>query len=213
MGGVRAGDDDLDGTVSQDTAQASGACEPLTMRSTIGSAVVVVLLLVIMPLAGACSADAEASPGGATRAEAWRTATLTDVLTGEDFRIADLRGKVVAIETMAIWCINCRVQQTAVVDALDELDSPDVIYVSLDVDPNERAGDLAEYARQFGFDWRFAIASPDVARSLAMTFGDQVLSPPSTPLIVLGRDGQVVERHLGGLDADDLVALFREHLS
>lgn len=145
-------------------------------------------------------------------AEAWRTASMRDVVSGEDFRIADFEGKVVAIEAMAIWCINCRFQQLEAQAALAEVDSPDVVYLSLDIDPNERAEDLAEYARREGFDWRFAVASPEVARSLAASFGDQVLSPPATPLIVLGRDGEVVERHLGIKGARDLAALFEENL-
>src|SRR3972149_6506560 len=90
--------------------------------------------------------------------------------------------------------------------------SPDVVYVSLAVDPNERAEDLAIYADREGYDWTFAIASADVSRSLAATFGDQVLSPPSTPLIILGPHGQLIEKHIGMKSADDLAALFEEHL-
>jgi hypothetical protein len=84
--------------------------------------------------------------------------------------------------------------------------------LSLDIDPNERAEDLSEYARREGFDWRFAVAPREVTRSLAATFGDQVLSPPSTPLIVLGPDGDVVEQHIGIKVAGELAALFEEQL-
>jgi thiol-disulfide isomerase/thioredoxin len=161
----------------------------------------------------ACSAGSDGAatipPSGD---DAWRTASIRDVVSGEDFRIADLEGKVVAIEAMAIWCVNCRLQQLQAQAALQEVDSPDVVYLSLDVDPNERAEDLAEYARREGFDWRFAVASPDVARSLAASFGDQILSPPATPLVVLGPDGQVVEQHIGIKGAGALAELFEEHL-
>ena len=51
-------------------------------------------------------------------AQPWATAPLTDVATGETFRIADLAGKVVIVETMAIWCSNCRAQQGDVQAAL-----------------------------------------------------------------------------------------------
>jgi thiol-disulfide isomerase/thioredoxin len=133
-------------------------------------------------------------------------------VSGTEFRIADFEGKVVAIETMAIWCLNCRAQQTEARAALERLDSPDLVYLSLDVDPNEPAAALADYARREGFGWRFAVAPPEVSRSLAATFGDQILSPPSTPLLVLDPDGQVVEQHLGIKSAADMVALFEEHL-
>jgi thiol-disulfide isomerase/thioredoxin len=144
--------------------------------------------------------------------EAWRSTPLRDVVSGEDFRIADLTGKVVAIEAMAVWCTSCRIQQLEAQAALGEVNSPDVVYLSLDIDPNERADDLAEYARREGFGWRFAIATPEVARSLVATFGEQVLSPPSTPLIVLAPDGRVVAQHFGITSAGDLAALFEEHL-
>jgi thiol-disulfide isomerase/thioredoxin len=172
-----------------------------------------VTLLAVLFVAAACSTGGGTSTNTAVAGdEAWRTASIRDVVSGEDFRIADLEGKVVAIEAMAVWCLNCRFQQLEAQAALEEVDSPDVVYLSLDIDPNERAEDLAEYARREGFDWRFAVASPEVARSLAATFGDQVLSPPATPLIVLGPDGQVVEQHIGIKGARSLAALFEEHL-
>ncbi len=148
----------------------------------------------------------------ATPSEAWRTASLRDVVSGESFRIDDLRGKVVVVETMAIWCVNCRIQQLEAQAALERIASADVVYISLDVDPNEREADLAEYARREGFDWRFVVASPEVSRSLAASFGEQVLSPPATPLVVLDPDGAVIETHVGIKKAADLVALIEEHL-
>jgi len=170
------------------------------------------LLLIASAGAAACSSPTGGDAGESPGAEAWRTATMRDVVTGEEFRILDLDGRVVVIETMAVWCVNCRFQQLEAQAALETVDSPNVFYLSLDVDPNERAADLADYARREGFDWRFAVASPEVSRSLAASFGDQVLSPPSTPLIVLGPDGELIERHLGIMSADDLAALFRDHL-
>jgi thiol-disulfide isomerase/thioredoxin len=163
-------------------------------------------------LVAACSSVGGPSEGAGTANDAWRTASLRDVVTGEEFRISDLQGKVVAIEAMAIWCFNCRLQQAQAQAALEEVDSPDLVYISLDVDPNERDEDLAEYARREGFTWRFAVASPEVSRSLAATFGDQILSPPATPLVVLGPDGELIEKHIGIKGADDLAALFKEHL-
>jgi hypothetical protein len=171
-------------------------------------------------LAALAIATAACSPGGGAvtppaapdPAAAWRTTPLTDVRTGETFAIADLAGKLVAIEPMAIWCSNCRIQQQEAASALAALASEDLVYVGLAVDPNERAEDLAAYSENEGFDWPYAVASVEVARSLAAEFGDQVLSPPSTPLILVGPDGSVIERHFGIRRAAELEALFRQHL-
>jgi len=169
-------------------------------------------LLALALLVGACSSSAPADSDVEAADDRWRTIPLRDVRSGQEFRINDLDGKVVAIETMAIWCANCRTQQLEAREALDRLADPDLVYVSLDVDPNERAEELAEYARREGFAWHFAVASPELLRSLAASFGDQVLSPPATPLLVLGADGEVVEEGIGIKRADQLVALFEEHL-
>ena len=73
--------------------------------------------------------------------------------------------------------------------ALQGLERDDLVYISVDVDPNERAEDLARYADDYAYPWHFVVASAEVARSLADTFGPQVLSPPSTPKIILDPDG------------------------
>jgi len=152
--------------------------------------------------------EATATPGSA----GWRSADLIDVRTGAEFTIAGLKGKLVAIEPMAIWCSNCRIQQREAVTALAAVATDDLVYIGVDVDPNEQIDALAAYAKEQGFDWTFAVASKDVARSLAAEFGDQVLSPPSTPLILVGPDGTVLETHFGIRKADELEALFRQHL-
>lgn len=168
-------------------------------------------LIALAMLVAACSGGGIA-PGSGSPDQAWRTASLRDVLTGEELRVSELEGKLVAIETMAIWCSTCRIQQGEAKAALEQVVSPDLVYISVDVDPNERAEDLAAYARSEGFTWRFVVASPEVSRSLAAAFGDQILSPPATPLILIGPDGALIEKHIGIRRAAELTALFLEHL-
>jgi thiol-disulfide isomerase/thioredoxin len=139
----------------------------------------------------------------------WRTAELRDVRSGETLVVNDLTraGVLVVIEPMAIWCTSCRTQQNEARTALASLDRDDIVYISLDVDPNETEPDLARYADERDYPWHFVVASRDVARSIAQAFGDQVLSPPSTPKIVVARDGQA-EVSFGIKRADQLEAEF-----
>ncbi len=44
----------------------------------------------------------------------WFDMELTDAQTGETFTMNDYAGKVVLLETMAIWCPNCVVQANEV---------------------------------------------------------------------------------------------------
>jgi thiol-disulfide isomerase/thioredoxin len=170
-------------------------------------------LLVAVACSAGAGSPAPADPTAPKADAAWRTATLVDTRTGETFSVDSLRGKLVAIEPMAVWCSNCKIQQQEASSALARMNDPSIVYVSVDLDPNEREKDLADYAERSGFDWRFVIATTEVARSLAATFGDQVLSPPSTPLILVGPDGDVVDQHFGIRGADDLVELFSQYLS
>src|SRR5688572_4459973 len=97
----------------------------------------------------------------------WFDMELTDVQTGETFTMNDYAGKVVLLETMAIWCPNCVVQANEVRNLHKLLGNPDdLISVTLDVDFNEDEASLKEYASGYGFDWHFAVAPLEVARAL-----------------------------------------------
>lgn len=166
------------------------------------------------PAAGATTPPAPATPSptpAVVLTQAWATAPLVDVATGETFRIADHAGSVIVIEPMAIWCPKCLSQQEVVQDALGRLPADGVTYVVLDIDPSETAGSLRAYQERHGFRGRYAIADRDVARALAAEFGDQVLSPPSTPMIVIGTDGTVTLAPYGHKDVATIVGLAEAH--
>ena len=145
--------------------------------------------------------------------EPWRTIAMQDVSSGETFAVADLAGKLVVLEPMAIWCGNCERQQQAASEALSAIDSDDVVYISLDVDPSEATADLAAYADKHGFDWRFVVAGREMSRALATSFGDQVLAPPSTPKILVTPGGDAVGPLFGVSDPEALERELLEHLS
>lgn len=112
---------------------------------------------------------------------------LVDVRSGEVFTLGELAVEgPVLLESMAIWCTTCLQQQRQVVEAheLAEFHS-----VGIDVDPNERPDDLADYAEREGFDWHFAMADAGLIDLLADRFGFAVSNPPSTPTFVVSTDG------------------------
>lgn len=165
------------------------------------------------PVVGtAPSASVDPTAAAPVLDQPWATAELTDVATGETFRLADLAGRPVIIETMAIWCTNCLRQQGHVYEALGRLEEGSVEYVLIDVDPNETAAALAEYRERNGFTGRYVVASREVARALADEFGDQVLNPPSTPMVVIGDDGRVTLTPYGqSKSPDEVIDLAKEH--
>ncbi|MGQ0430770.1 MAG: hypothetical protein ACT452_00010 [Microthrixaceae bacterium] len=70
---------------------------------------------------------------------------------------------------------------------------------------------LAKYRTGNGFTGTYAIAGDEVARALAADFGDQVLNPPSTPMILIGADGRVTLTDFGHKPAAAVVRLARDH--
>jgi len=142
----------------------------------------------------------------ALAARPWASATLTDVTTGEPFTIASLGGRTIFVETMAIWCSNCRAQQGRFAEALAGLDPDRVAYVVLTVDPGETADDLARYKAQRGFTGRYAVAGREVAAALQAEFGPNALNPPSVPLVLISAGGDVSFR-TGGESVEDIIAI------
>lgn len=162
------------------------------------------------PPSGSSPPTEPSGPPPVTLTQAWATAELTDVATGEKFRIADLAGKVVFVETMAIWCSSCRRQQSDAQKAIEELDDPNVAYLVLDVEPSEPADDLAAYEKKNGWDaFTYAVSSREVSRALAEEFGDLFLNPPATPIAVIGTDGTVTLTDYGHKSTSELVELAR----
>jgi thiol-disulfide isomerase/thioredoxin len=135
----------------------------------------------------------------------WFDVTLTNVRTGEDFRINAFKGKVVLVEDLAMWCSNCKKQQIQIKTLLEDMGmSEDLVIIGLDIDPNERAADLKTYIDNNGFSWIYAIAPIEVAREIGNLYGDQFLNPPSTPILLIDRKGQVHPLPFGIKSADDL---------
>ncbi len=150
---------------------------------------------------------------GMMEAPAWFNAEMVDVRSGESFRITDYQGKVVLVETMAIWCSSCLRQQQqlkALHDLLGERE--DFISLGLNIDPNEEAGMLKEYTEQNGFDWIYAISPTEVSRELGQLYGAQYLNPPSTPILIIDRHGEVHTLPFGIKSAEDLSSALQPFL-
>lgn len=147
-------------------------------------------------------------------APAWLGASFKDARSGEAFTISDFKGKVVLVETMAVWCSTCYQQQTQIKALYESLGMrDDFVIVSLDIDPNEDESVLAGYTQQNSqFDWRFAIASPDIAREIGNTHGDQFLNPPSAPVLVIDRHGAAHPLPFGLKNAEDLMEMIQPYL-
>ncbi|HAE60201.1 MAG TPA: hypothetical protein DCG54_12040 [Anaerolineae bacterium] len=139
-------------------------------------------------------------------APAWFGVQLTNVRSGETFSINDFKGKVVLVETLAMWCPNCKQQQMQV-QALHDLlgDNPDFVSIGLDIDPNENADDLKTYTDSNDFDWVYAVAPAEVSSELSNLYGAQFINPSSTPMLIIDRKGEIHLLPFGIKSAEELM--------
>ncbi len=155
--------------------------------------------------------ESEESPAGAQESAmsadlpAWQTLPLTNARTGETFSLADFAGQTVFVEPMATWCTNCRRQLGNVKDAYAQLAGEDVVFVALSVETTIDDATLANYANEAGFDWLFAVLSPELLRELAGEFGQTIANPPSTPHFVIRPDGTVFSFRTGIESTDQII--------
>lgn len=135
----------------------------------------------------------------------WISAEMIDVNSNSNFRISDYLGKVVLVETMAIWCPKCLSQQQEVLKLKSLLPAgTEVISVALDVDPNENEAQLASYAMQNGFNWLYAVAPVNVADEISSLYGNQFLNPTATPMLIIDKQGGQHPLPFGKKTAQDL---------
>jgi thiol-disulfide isomerase/thioredoxin len=150
----------------------------------------------------------------ATTTPEWFDVELTDAQTGQTFTMNDYAGKVVLVETMAMWCPNCVIQATQIEKFHEALGNPeDLITVSLDVDVHEDEASLKEYASSYRFGWHFAIAPLEVARALGNLYSAEYLNPPLSPMLVIDREGNVHQLEYGIKKAEKLQEIIEPFLA
>lgn len=140
----------------------------------------------------------------------WQTLALTNARTGEAFRLADFAGKTVFVETMATWCTNCRQQLGQVKAATAAVDAAQVVFVALSVETDLPAETLATYSNEHGFDWIFAVATPEMVQALAAAFGQTITNPPATPHFLIQPDGSHGDLITGIDSSEQILTLLRQ---
>jgi cytochrome oxidase Cu insertion factor (SCO1/SenC/PrrC family) len=169
------------------------------------------LLMLVAALVSASAlvtASVQAAPaaGPAAQRPAWHALPLTDARTGQSFTLADLAGKSVYVEPMATWCTNCRQQMSVIRDQVKgQVDPEQVVFVGLSVETNLTTETLAAYTATHGFDWTFAVMTPELLQELATQFGRTVTNPPAVPHFIIGPDGTTSELTTGQQSAQQLL--------
>ena len=145
-----------------------------------------------------------------SKAPAWFDIQLTDVNSGQPFKLSDFKGQVVLVEAMAVWCTNCTRQQRELVNLHSQIGDA-AFSVSLDIDLNEDAALLRQHAQSNGFDWRYAVAPPELVQALADEFGNSFLNPTSVPMFLIDTGGGVHQLDFGHKTVDYLTTQIQSY--
>ena len=139
----------------------------------------------------------------------WQDIVLTDIATGETFKISDFRGKPILLESFAVWCPTC-LQQQKKMDELRSREGDAIIHISLDTDPNEDADSIKEHIETHGLDWYFAISPIELTNALIDEYGLGIVNAPTSPVILICEDGSARLLERGVKSADELLTEVNE---
>ena len=122
-------------------------------------------------------------------------------LDGEQLDVADLRGRVVVLNSWASWCAPCRDEVPDFVSLAEGANPDDVAVVGLNVTDDPFAAQ--SFVDEFGVPYP-SIVDEDGA-ILRTIPGVPPSSLPST--VILDREGRIAARIVGGTDAMELGTL------
>ena len=145
------------------------------------------------------------TPTSPDEASAWMDIPLTDVTTGEEFRISDFKGKPVLLESFAVWCPTCLRQQKQM-EELQARKGEAIVHISLDTDPNEDVALVKEHMERNGLNWYFVVSPTELTNALIDEFGLAVVSAPSAPVVLVCADQSARLLKSGVKSADTLLA-------
>lgn len=149
-----------------------------------------------------------ATPVGGWRP--WQTLALTDAGTKKPFTLADFSGCTVVVQAMATWCSSCRAQLKEIKAARTALHDDSVVFVAISIETDLPNSDLAGYAKAEGFDWLFAVATPEMLRALVDEFGRTLANPSATPHFAIYPDGSFSKLETGGMTSEELLSWIKK---
>ena len=127
--------------------------------------------------------------------------TLKD-LKGNLVSLSDYKGKILVLNFWATWCTPCRDEIPDFIDVYQDLKSKGFEILGLSVDrlsPDK----LSAWAESIGINYPLAVATGKILRDYHP--GEYI---PAT--IVIDKYGRIRYRHVGAMDRETLLQLFKE---
>ena len=122
--------------------------------------------------------------------------TLVD-LEGNPFQLSAFQGRTVVVGFMATWCSQCKKQIPQYEAMWNQL--PEIVLISVDIDPRESEEVLRAYAREFpNATWIWARDTANVGSAY------NVWEVPTT--VIINEQGHIMFEHAGLISASTIIA-------
>ena len=137
-----------------------------------------------VPAAASCKAEGPAN----------LSLTMKD-MNGADYKLADLKGKVVLVNFWASWCAPCLAEIPEFIKVREEYHDKgfEIIGISTDDTPEQ----LRDFATKFKTNYPLLQVTGEAEDAYGPVFG----LPTS---IIVARDGSICKRHFGPLSKEQL---------
>jgi hypothetical protein len=142
---------------------------------------------------------------------AWQKITLYDLRSDTAFSLADLDGKAVMLELMTIDCSGCDRQAGEIREVLQDV-GEEVVAISLAIAPDEPREEVIAHSDDIDRTWPISYIGPDFAIALFEEFGETILDPSSSPVLIIGPTGSVTVMPAGVTRANALESEVRKVL-
>jgi cytochrome c-type biogenesis protein len=200
-------------SVAQGTEPREGAIETQTVVTPVrGSsrnplALVVVALVVAgmlyfgIYMARRPGADAPSVLGKSTPAPDF---TL-ESLDGKNMKLSDFRGKAVALNFWATWCVPCKIETPWLVELQKQYSDQGLQIVGVEAG-NDDKSDIVKFAKDMGMNYPVLIGKEEVT--------DAYGGVPALPeTFFIGRDGKIVSHIMGLKDRSDIEDAIKKALN
>lgn len=168
----------------------------MKMKWVIGIVAALALGVLTLPVLLLESSDEHAAVGGSCKAEGVAKLDLTmKDMDGADFKLADLKGKVILLNFWATWCAPCLAEIPDFVKVYNE--QKDKGFVIVGVLTEDDAAQLKPFVTEKKMNYPVTIITPEVEDAYGPIFG----LPTS---VLIARDGSVCKRHFGPMTKEQL---------
>jgi hypothetical protein len=117
----------------------------------------------------------------------WMDTELTDLITGETFKIRDFKGKPMLFINFNTLLTQTLKQQQAMKEIKDS-QGDSIVLISINLDLSDDKRSIGGFVKKHGFGWYFVLPPPGMKDDLVDDFGLDIINPEKVPVVLICND-------------------------